>query len=348
MKKLHKFGSCTDIHWGAKANSELHNQDCLRYIDWFCDQVKKDPDIDAINFLGDWFENRSALNISTLKYADEGMRRLRALNLPIFFVVGNHDLYHRHTREVCSPVIYKDYDNVNIIDKPTVYDNIGTGALYSPYLFHEEYPQLAQYLNLETWWGHFEFKGFVITGYNIVMESGPSCTDFKGPQHIVSGHYHKRQTQHNVVYMGNTFPTSYSDAGDIARGMMTYDHTHDEMLFYNWGACPKYVKTSLSNILDDTIDVETGSRVKCEVDIPLTFEESTSIRQTLIEKYQLREFVMEESQELKTMLSETEVSLDWDKDKLASVDDLVMQMLQNIDSDHIDSDVLKGIYAELK
>lgn len=347
-KKLNKCASFTDIHWGAKANSELHNQDCLRYVDWFIDQVKSDPEIDHIMFLGDWFENRSSLNIQTLKYAQEGFNRLRGLNLPFFFVVGNHDLYHRHTRDTYSPVVYKDFQNVVVVDKPIIVPHIGTGAMISPYLFHEEYPHLVEYLGLETWWGHFEFKGFVITGYNQIMQQGPNPEDFKGPKHIMSGHFHKRQAFMNVVYQGNTFPTNFGDAGDTSRGLMTFDHNSGDMLFYDWPDCPRYIKTSLSDLLDKSVTLYPEARVKCIVDIPVTFEESTYLRQKYTEDYKLREFQLEESLSIKEALSNTEVKVNWDEHELSSVNDLVIQMLKDIESDHIDNKMLAEIYQDLK
>ena len=46
MKKQCKGAYFTDIHWGKKANSIQHNEDCMNFIDWFCAQVKSDPSID--------------------------------------------------------------------------------------------------------------------------------------------------------------------------------------------------------------------------------------------------------------------------------------------------------------
>ena len=31
----------TDLHLGEKSNSVVHNEDCVRYIDWFIDLAKK-------------------------------------------------------------------------------------------------------------------------------------------------------------------------------------------------------------------------------------------------------------------------------------------------------------------
>lgn len=347
MKTLKKTASLTDIHWGAKSNSEQHNQDCLNYIDWFCERVKEDPTIDNIVFMGDWFETRSALNIMTMNYSYRGAKKLNDLNLPIFFIIGNHDLYHRHTRELYSTVNFHEFDNFQIINEPILIPNLGEGSLLCPYLFHEEYPSLAKFLNTPTWWGHFEFKGFVITGYNITMPHGPDPEDFQGPRRIFSGHFHKRQQNRNITYIGNVFPTNFSDAGDIERGMAVYDYDSNKIAFINWTDCPKYIKTSLSNILDGTVSIYPQARVKCVVDVPITFEESNYLRQKYVTEFLLRDFIMEETQDLTTTMVETAVSRDVITE-LSSVNDLVVQMLNDISSDKLDNKKLIEIYKELK
>ncbi|KKL89356.1 hypothetical protein LCGC14_1915530 [marine sediment metagenome] len=346
MTKLKKGAYCTDIHFGKKANSQTHNEDCLNYLEWFCGNVESDPTIDYVAFLGDWNENRSALNIQTLNYSYKGAKMLNNLNLPIFFVIGNHDLYHRHTRDVHSVIPFVEFDNFILIDQPIIVETIHDTVLFCPYMFHDEYPDLKKYLHIPYWAGHFEFKGFVVTGYNVRMPTGPDPRDYKGPEHIVSGHFHKRQAHEQVVYIGNTFPMDFGDAGDNDRGMMVYDHVKKDMLFHNWEVCPKYIKTTLSDIIDKNVTMYPQSRVKCLVDIPVTFEESTYLRSKFVEKYDLREFQMEESPEIANALTETETSVE--PGKLESVNELVVKMLMDIDSEHINNKLLVDIYKELK
>lgn len=349
MGKLRKCAVYTDIHFGKKANSVVHNQDCLDFITWFCTEVKKDPEIDHIMFLGDWNETRSALNIETLNFSYQGAKMLDRMGMPVFFVVGNHDLYHRHTREIHSVVPFNEFKNFHVIDEPTIVDDIGNGGtLICPYLFHEEYSDLVKYLNYETWWGHFEFQGFMVTGYGVIMPTGPDPRNFKGPKHIFSGHFHKRQSNNNIHYIGNAFPMDFGDAGDNERGYITYSHDRDEVLFFNWDDCPKYIKTTLTDLLDNTVELLPNSRVKCIVDIPVSFEESAYLRQKFMEDYKLREFSPEESMQLRQALSDTEVDVEWEEDgKIRSVNELVIQMLREIDSDHVDNQKLVDIYQKL-
>jgi DNA repair exonuclease SbcCD nuclease subunit len=351
-QRINRIALFTDIHFGAKSNSELHNQDCLDFVEWFCLHVKSDPYIDAVAFLGDWNENRSSLNIATLNYSYRGAKRLNDLGIPVFFVVGNHDLYHRHTREIHSIVPFNEFDNFIVIEEPVIVNNPrNEDVLFCPYLFHDEYPTLAEHLNIPIWMGHFEFKGFEVTGYGMKMPTGPDPKDYAGPRYIMSGHFHKRQAYEdcNVVYIGNAFPSNFGDAGDFNRGMAVYDFADNRLTFKNWEQCPKYIKTSLTDILDGSVTMHSGARVKCLVDVPISFEESTVLKQSLTEKYNLREFTMEESLEIREVLYDTETSVDWsDTTKLASVDELVEQMLNEINSDHFQNDLLVKIYQGLK
>lgn len=341
MKKLNKGAFITDIHFGKKSNSVQHNEDCLRCLRWFSDEVKKDPTIDYIGFLGDWHENRSALNISTLNYSYEGAKILNEIGLPVYFLIGNHDLYHRHTREVHSVVPFNEFKNFTMIDQPTVVDDV----LFVPFLFPEEYPSLMQYNNIPTWAGHFEFKGFQITGYGMVMPTGPDPADFTGPDRIFSGHFHKRQWSGNIVYIGNCFPMDFSDADDDARGMMTYTHKTKETEFTNWAKCPKYVRTTLSDVMDECVDLLPDSTVECMVDIEISFDEMAYLRQTFIDKYKLRDLQLEEEIDL-AAISDTETDIN--VEGTTNTNDLVVEMLTGVESNKIDNNMLIEIYRGIQ
>ena len=133
----------TDIHWGRRNNSLEHNQDCADFIDWVCKEAVTSS-VDFIGFLGDWFESRNAIDVSTMNMAYHAAVQLSKLNIPIYFCVGNHDLYKRFTRDKFSTVHYSDIPNFYVVDEPIVYDNM----LWVPFLFEEEYPSLVKYRSI--------------------------------------------------------------------------------------------------------------------------------------------------------------------------------------------------------
>lgn len=347
MRKLQKAAVMSDIHFGRKSNAPQHNIDCIDFIDWFCAEVRSDPSIDHILFLGDWHENRSALSVSTIGYSVTGAEKLNDLGIPVYFCVGNHDLFHRHTRDVYSTVMFRAFNNFIIINEPTIVSEIEGGALLAPFLFPNEYDEVRQYLDIPLWAGHFEFKDFVVTGYNVKMPTGPDPTAFKGPKHILCGHFHKRQTTGNITYVGNAFPMDFGDAGDNNRGMAIITHSSHKLEFKNWGDCPKYVKADLTSLLDGSIELPMNARVKCSVDVPISFEESNYLKDTFVDKYGLREFAMAETGELDEALTSTRI-IGNAASMGETVDELVIEMLSAIKSDHISSDKLISLYKGIQ
>lgn len=283
-----RLAAFTDIHFGKRNNSHIHNQDCLDFLDFFCEQVEKDGNISHIAFLGDWFENRSAINISTLEYSYQGLQKLNALGIPIFFIVGNHDLHRRTTRDVHSVNIFNEFDNIIVVDEPIVYDD----CLFCPFMFEDEYPGLVQYDNLDYWFGHFEFKGFRLTGYNRLMEHGPDHAAFAGPKRIFSGHFHCRQENKNTTYIGNTFPMDFSDSLDDERGMMILDRESDEYHFIDWEQCPSYNKPMLSQLIAKQVLLRDKMRLQVTKDVDLSYSEVQVLRESLIENHGLRELTL--------------------------------------------------------
>lgn len=346
MTKLLKSACFTDIHFGRKNNSELHNQDCLRFIEWFCDNVKKDKDIDNVVFLGDWFEHRSSVDGLTLHYSDEGFKKLNELGIPVFIIVGNHDLYYRSNRNIYTTKVFDSLENIQVIQEPKVIDELGEkGCLISPYLFHKEYGELLSFMDIPVWFGHFEFKGFVLTGEHTVMKHGPDAKDYKKIKRIFCGHFHKRQSSGNVHYIGNAFPADFSDANDNNRGMMVYDHTKDNVEYINWDECPKYIVTNLSEMIENPNDVLCeDARVRCIVDTNITLQENNEIKEKYTKEYGLRELKLDESNQLAELLSETEHDISEDDMEKMSINETIVTMLGTIESDSMDNEKLQEIY----
>lgn len=335
----------TDIHFGRKNNSEVHNQDCINYIKWFCEQVENDEEIDGVFFLGDWHEHRSAINGLTLHYSELGANMLNSLNKKIWFCIGNHDLYFRNTRDIFTTVIFDKLENFTIVNEPIVLKD--NSCVIAPFLFEEEYDEFfKKYKEYDVIAGHFEFKGFVLTGETFVKEDGPDPSKYSKQKKIFSGHYHKRQSKHNVHYIGNTFPADFSDANDLERGMAVYDFRTDDVKYINWPECPKYIKTKLSDVLKNPSKVlDENARVKVVVDQEISLSENNEIKKLLTEKYGLREMVLEE--QVSTEVELTDIEQEIEDLKLTDLSDIVPELLKRIKSDKIDSTKLVEIYRKL-
>lgn len=320
-----KIAMFTDIHWGAKGNSIQHNQDCIDYMSWFIQNVKREG-CDAIVFMGDWFENRNAINVQTLNMSYDGLKLLDDLGMPIYFCVGNHDLYHRGNRQLYSTYHYNKFQNVNLISDPFINGNL----MFFPYLFKDEYPAAAALINKHNpqyVFGHFEFRNFVVTGSDRVIEHGPDHKLFAGPKYLFSGHFHKRQVSDNVVYIGNTFPTNYGDVWDDARGMCVLDTETEDVEFIDWEECPKYRKVKLSDVLSDaSLTFPEKCRVRCLIDVDIGYSEAQTLKEEFIKQLSLREFSLEENiNEKKDAIAGEDADIEFD---INSLNDAVIKMLK--------------------
>jgi len=166
--------------------------------------------------------------------------------------------------------------------------------------------------------------------------------DFNGPDYIFSGHFHKRQENNRVIYIGNAFPHNYSDAGDDERGMMTLEWG-GEPKFINWSNCPKYRSIKLSDLIDQKDTIMKGKmHFKVNLDIDISFEEANFIKETFMKDYNIREI----------SLIQDKVNLEGTAGEILdstfeSVDQIVTDSLVNIESEQFDRSILLEIYNEL-
>lgn len=290
-----KIGMFTDIHYGARGNGQQHLEDCGEFIDWVCDQVVNQS-IEALVFLGDWFESRESIMLHTLDASYRDTKKLNDLGIPVYMITGNHDLRYKTSREISSTLMYGEFDNfVMVKDSPLEVNFDGSPCLIVPFLFDHEYGSMAEYINsFEYVFGHFEFKNFVVTGKTVKLEHGPDHQIFNTPKRVFSGHFHKRQIQDNVVYIGNPFPTNYGDVMDTERGMAVIETSTNRLQFFNFTG-PSFYYSNLLSLMEDGIQFPPKSNVKCYIDVDIPYSEVQEIRKEFLEMFGLREFIIEDT-----------------------------------------------------
>lgn len=346
--KLKKGAMFSDIHWGKKAGSDEHNNDCMNFIDWFCEQVKNDPTIDHIHFLGDWHDHRAAISVNTLMRSYEGAEKLNKLGLPIFFASGNHDLYRRNSSDIFSTYHFSALENFKVMNKVTVLNEIHGKVLFIPFIQEHEYPELLKYSDIPVAMGHLELQGFRITGSGSRLEHGPKSEHiFKHQKRVFSGHLHMRETKGNTTYIGSPFPMDFSDVNDTERGMAVYDFVNDNLEFIDWPDAPRYRKASLTDLLKDPKKIlSNNARVRIEVDEEITLEEANELRASLQEKYKLREITLEDSLKIED-IELTDIEEEIEELKLESTGEVIRELIKRIKVDKIDTDLLLKIYDNL-
>lgn len=323
----------TDIHFGRRSNDRVHNQDCYDFVAWACKRARQ-LGVDYVSFLGDWFESRNSVDISTLNIGYQAAGELSKLDVPVYFVTGNHDLYKRYSREHFSTVHYGDIPNFVIINEPAIHNDV----LFCPFMFEEEYLSLVQYSKTKIWAGHFEFSGFCITGHNKLKEGGPTHNLFKDVDLILSGHFHKRQRQDNTLYIGNAFPLDFSDVNDNERGICILDHDTLETTFEHWTEQPSFYRTKLSKIR--TQQFPNKARIKCLLDETINQNDLMLLKASFLETG-VRELTFEQQKiDYEKLFTKDQAN---DASKITNLKQLIYTMIDNIDNPDIDNKLLKKI-----
>jgi DNA repair exonuclease SbcCD nuclease subunit len=335
-KQLFQTAAClTDIHLGLKNNSRIHLDDCNRFIDWFIAEAQA-RNAETCIFLGDWHHHRASINAYTLSETTRQLRKLSENFQTVYFIVGNHDLYFKENRTINSVEYARDLDNIVLVDDVLIQGDVAI----VPWLVGDEWKQIKK-ARVKYMFGHFELPHFKMNAMVEMPDHGGLKSEhLTGPEYVFSGHFHKRQYKNNIHYIGNCFPHNYADAGDFERGAMflTWD---DEPLYVNWPDCPKYRVLALSELLDkhaELLDEYTYARVKLDIDI--TYEEATFIKEQFAEQYGVRELHLMPVQEEAEEFDGSEIEFE-------SVDHIVVSQLDTIDSNTISKQTLIEIYNNL-
>ena len=327
----------TDIHFGLKSNSRTHNSDCEEFIDWFIVNAKE-RGCETCIFCGDWHHNRNSLNLTTMDATIRSMEKLGKAFDKVLMFVGNHDLYYKDKRDVSSTEFARHIPGITVVDKILVEDDV---ALV-PWLVGDEWKKVGK-IKAKYLFGHFELPSFYMNAMVQMPDHGDlKAEHFVNQEYVFSGHFHKRQKQGKVHYLGNAFPHNYADAWDDDRGMMVLEHG-GKPEYINWDACPKYRTIKLSKLIDDTDKlIKDKMYLRVTLDLPISYEEANFIKETYISNYGVRELTLIPQKQME------EISTDLDIAQFESVDQIVASEIAELDTANYDKNTLLQIYNGLE
>jgi DNA repair exonuclease SbcCD nuclease subunit len=248
-------------------------------------------------------------------------------------------LYYKDKRDVKSTEFAKHIPGITVVDEIKVVEDV---ALV-PWLVGDEWRRMEK-IQAKYLFGHFELPSFYMNAMVQMPDHGElKAEHFKNQEYVFSGHFHKRQKQGKVHYIGNAFPHNYADAWDDDRGMMILDRENDkEPEYINWDDCPKYRTVRLSQLIDEQATLlKSKMYLRVNLDIDISYEEATYVKETFMELYNCREITLIPQKLLE------EINTDLDITQFESVDQIVSKEIQAIDTDSFNKKLLLEIYNEL-
>jgi len=337
FKRAVVFG---DIHFGRSGNSPVAIRDNLDFIHWMIERARV-LKAETCIFLGDWHDNRHAIQIATMNASLDGMEALNNAFERTWWLPGNHDLYYRDRRDVSSIEFARNLTNIQIVREPTREGN----CLLLPWLVGDETKTVKTLKGDRYVFAHLEVPGFLMNA-RVEMPKADGAIDIdgrlKGAEAIFSGHFHPRQRKGRMVYIGNVMPFNFSDAWDDDRGFMLLDWESGEQTFETWPNQPVFRTAKLSEIIEKPHEIlKERAAVRALADLDLPIEEMQEIRDTLLTEFSLRRF--EFVQQGATAADEEQVELA----PFRSVDQIVVEGLRQVDSTGVDPERLVALYEDV-
>lgn len=325
-----------DLHLGLKNNSRQHNEWCVQFTTFMIEQSLA-RNIKTCIFLGDWSHNRSNVNVVTLNYSLQCLRMLSEAFDNVIMLLGNHDLYFRDKLDVHSIPYVNEFDNIHLITEIT---RVGSCA-FVPWLVGDQWREILK-IREPYMFCHAEIAKFKMNAMvELPDHGGLSAEHFVNQKLVMSGHFHKRQRKGQILYIGNAFPHNYSDVHDDERGCMIWK-PKQEPEFLAWPQAPKYRIWDLSQVLiSPSTYIDDRTFVKINVDVNMNYEDLNFVKELFEQELQALDVTWVHAK----LGSDTEFT---DEDiQFESVDQIVLDHLNSIESVTMDRELLTQIYQSL-
>jgi DNA repair exonuclease SbcCD nuclease subunit len=303
-EKYDKIILISDIHYGIHASNIEWKENIDSYFtNFFFPLLKREnTGKTCVIILGDYFDNRQSLNIDVMISAINTISEMTKI-VPVYMIVGNHDLYQKSGLEKHSLICLKRIPNLVIVDSDTPYvintENDKKITLISWIGDHvNETAVINKYKkNSDILLMHAELCGMSYDNGREIAEGaivklGKNCK-------LYAGHIHKRQVSKSgaMTYVGSPYHLTRSDIGNTKGVYILEDH--DDGLverFVENTFSPKYVKVYMSVDKNGNWEIDSDHSIFVNNYVSIELSEETSniinsgkITEEIIDKYHSKE-----------------------------------------------------------
>ena len=230
-----KIAFISDTHFGCRNDSPIFLENSLQFFENQFFPYLKENKVDQVVHMGDFFDRRKYVNFNTLSLVRQRfINAFETENVKLHITIGNHDTYYRNTNNLNSlkELLTERYSNIKIYENPTeiMFDDFNFGII--PWVTKENEGEVVNFLQKcksRIIGGHFEIVGFqVIPG--VKHQNGFSVSMFNRFDKVLSGHFHIKQSEGNIHYLGTQYQMNFSDAYS-RKGFHIYDTVSDTFEF---------------------------------------------------------------------------------------------------------------------
>lgn len=242
----------TDIHIGVHRDSPLWHQIALNWVDWFVEELKK-RNIKNILFCGDFFHNRSSVDLTTLQTGAKVIEKLKDFNMVM--IAGNHDSYYKNNASVNSLSPFRGKKNIFIVDETPFHVKQGVNICLCPWG-----TELENIPKCDILFGHFEIQNFKMNQFKVCDHGLGTDSILDKAKLIISGHFHLREhrkysEERSILYLGSPYEMDFGERGQV-KGFHILNPQTRVVEFIENKDTPRHIKIKLSSLLAGEIKPE--------------------------------------------------------------------------------------------
>jgi len=202
-----------DTHFGIRGDSQVFFDYFMKFFDDILFPYLKKNNINTIIHAGDFMDRRKYVNFKILHLVREHfIKKIQDEKIKLHCILGNHDVYYKNTNQVNSlKELFGEY--VSIYETPTIATFDGLDIALLPWINNENYEDSINFIRTAPapiLIGHLELDGYqVLRG--VAYQGGLSAKIFDRYEKVYSGHFHCKQTEGNITYLGTQYQMTFSD-----------------------------------------------------------------------------------------------------------------------------------------
>ena len=238
----------SDLHLYPHKKSYSRLQNCLDVLSWIF-ETAKEKQIKHILLLGDLFHEKQKIDVYTYQKSFEIFEKYMDGSVYVYFLLGNHDIWHLNKWDVSSVYPLKSLPNATVVNQPCTLQVGEYPISFLPYTPNpaEDIVDIHNNSNHKILCGHCAIDGALLNVMggvhsNVSVEHDGYMAKmtpdiFKDWDQVFLGHYHAKQIiKPNIEYVGSPLQLSFGEA-----------FTHKEILVYDLETQEKeYVRNDFS------------------------------------------------------------------------------------------------------
>lgn len=253
-----------DTHFGVRNDSKIFHNYYEKFYDGVLFPYLLANNIDTVIQLGDLFDRRKFINFVSLT---ESRRyffdKLKFHKIHLHALIGNHDIFYKHTLEVNSPkLLLKDYDNITLWSEHGKLEIDGMMIDMIPWMCNANENSIMEFMQNSTssiCLGHFELLGFQLSK-GVHSHEGIESNLLANYDHVYSGHFHTKSTDKNVTYVGVPYQMFWSDYDDTKGFHVLDTKTHEVEFIKNPNIMFNKIYYDDSNVDEQTFIKSIGEK----------------------------------------------------------------------------------------